>query len=91
MVLLVAYDLHNPGRDYDEVVSVIKAVGMWAHPQGSVWFVDTQQSPSQLRDSLKAAGDPNDEYFVVRLHQNWAAFKLDGDVAGWLKSNNRSW
>jgi hypothetical protein len=40
---------------------------------------------------LKAAGDPNDEYFVCRLQRNWAAWKMSEKVASWLKQSKRSW
>lgn len=92
MVLVITYDLHNPGRDYDDVIAVIKKrSNSWAHPQGSVWFVDTQLSPSEWRDALTAAGDPNDEYFVCRLRQSWAARNMDDDAVAWLKSTSRTW
>ena len=91
MVLIVTYDLHNPGRDYDAVADVPKAAGSWAHPQGSVWFIDTFLEPSDVRDRLKDAGDPTDEYFVARMRQHWAAFNTDSDATDWLKSPNRRW
>lgn len=66
-------DLHNPKRDYEKVEAVLKAVdGSWAHPQGSLWFLDTLREASWWRDRLKAAMDANDEVFVARLHGSWA-------------------
>lgn len=91
MILLITYDLHNPGQDYDNVIEVIKTAASWAHPQGSVWLVDTTRTPAEWRDTLKAAGDPNDEYFVSRLAHNWASMGMDKDVVAWLKSPARNW
>ena len=92
MILEIAYDLHNPGRDYDAVERVIKKAGSWAHPQGSVWLVDTLTSCSALRDALKAAADPNDEFLVVRLApRDWASSNMDKDVVAWLKDSARRW
>lgn len=91
MVLIVTYDLHQPGRDYSKVEKVLKSAGSWAHPQGSVWFLDTTINPSDWVDRLKAAGDPNDEYFVARMHQRWAARNMGQEVADWLKSPSRTW
>lgn len=91
MILSIAYDLHNPGRDYEDVISTIKSASSWTHPQGSVWLIDTTLSPSDWRDKLKAAGDPNDEYFVVKLTQNWASLNMDQPSVSWLKSSDRSW
>lgn len=91
MVLSISYDLHNPGRDYEDVVSTIKSAPSWTHPQGSVWLIDTTLTPSAWVDKLKAAGDPNDEYFVTRLAHNWASFKMDSSSVAWLKNPSRSW
>ncbi|HET7673775.1 MAG TPA: CRISPR-associated protein Cas2 [Candidatus Saccharimonadales bacterium] len=91
MVLQIAYDLHNPGRDYDDVIAAIKTASSWAHPQGSVWLIDTSSSPETWVNKLKAAGDTNDEYLVTRLTGNWASRNMDTDVADWLKSSGRTW
>lgn len=91
MILSISYDLHNPGRDYEDVISTIKSAPSYTHPQGSVWLIDTALSPSDWIDKLKAAGDPNDEYLVTRLAHNWASYNMDSSSAAWLKSPSRSW
>jgi hypothetical protein len=91
MILMVTYDLHNPGRDYEAIAEELKTATSWKHPQGSVWLLDTELEPSEWRDKLRAIGDDNDEYFIVRLRQNWAARKMDSDATSWLKSSSRSW
>ena len=91
MVHILTYDLHNPGRDYGAVVAAIKGMGSWAHPQGSVWFLDTSLSCGEIRDLVKAAGDPNDEIFVAQMHRHWASSNMDDDVVQWLKSPSRTW
>jgi hypothetical protein len=92
VIHIVTYDLHNPGRDYAKVEKVLKSAdGGWAHPQGSVWLIDTTQDPDWWCDRLKAAGDANDEYFVARLRQHWASYNMDKDCIDWLKSPSRRW
>ncbi len=91
MVLQLTYDLHNPGRDYDDVIKAIKTARSWAHPQGSVWLIDTDAAASDWVDKLKAAGDSNDEYLITCLTGNWAAWNTDADVISWLKSTDRNW
>ena len=91
MILSVTYDLHNPGRDYDNVIKTIKAAPSWCHPQGSVWFIDTSLSPSEWVDKLKAAGDPNDELLVIRVSKHWSSRNMDKDAVAWFKSSDRSW
>ncbi len=92
MILTVAYDLHNPGRDYPKIEAALKlADGAWAHPQGSVWLLDTSEEPSVWRDRLGALGDANDEFLVVRLQHNWASRHMDKAVVEWLKDPKRRW
>jgi len=91
MVLVVTYDLHAPGRDYEAISTLLKSARSWAHPQGSVWLLDTDREPAWWRDKLLEAGDSNDEYFVCVLRQNWASRNLDSSVAEWLKSPSRTW
>lgn len=93
MVLIINYDLHNPGRDYDSIVKVIESANSFTHPLGSVWFVDTNGTPAAWRNALSEAGDSNDEYFVARIHQppQWASFNLDNEAVAWLKNSARNW
>ena len=91
MILLVAYDLHNPGRDYDKVEKLLKSATSWCHPQGSVWLIDTNLTPATWRDKLKESGDKNDEYFVIQQKENWASSNMDKDATDWLKSPSRNW
>ena len=92
MILIVAYDLHNPGRDYPKVKAALEASdGGFVHPQGSVWLIDTADEPAVWRDRLGAAGDPNDEFLVIRLQHNWASRRMDKGAVQWLKDPRRRW
>jgi hypothetical protein len=91
MILVVGYNLHAEGRDYPAIEKLLKSARSWAHPQGSLWFLDTDRQPTWWRDELKKRGDKNDEYFVCRLRQNWATFNAGDAVNEWLKSPARTW
>lgn len=93
MILEVAYDLHNPGRDYARIGKLLESAdGGWAHPQGSVWFIDTIHPPISWIEALKKAGDANDEYLVTRVRDNeWASFNTDAKVVAWLQDGRRRW
>jgi hypothetical protein len=94
MVLTIAFDLHNPTRNYAAVTSAIKtkAGELWAHPQGSVWFVDTLDAPLEWATYLEEAGDSNDEFFVGRILANCAwSETTSADVSAWLQSPSRRW
>lgn len=91
MILLAAYDLHQPGRDYGAIEALLKsASGGFFHLQGSVWLLDTAESPKWWRDELRSRGDANDEYFVTLITRSWAGLKMDGG-GKWLKDPDRSW
>jgi hypothetical protein len=92
MILQVAYDLHNPGRDYDAVAKQLKtASGGYTHVQGSVWLIDTANEPAWWRAQLRDCGDRNDEYLVTRLRKHWAGFGLKQASVRWSKSEKRRW
>ena len=92
MLLLVAYDLHNPGRSYPPVEQAIKEAGnAWAHIEGSVWIVDTLLGTQEVMERVRAAADANDTVFVVRLQHDWWSVSLSAGVVDWLKDPARRW
>ena len=91
MVLMVSYDLHEPGRDYSRVINQIKeASGGYFHAQGSLWFIDTTSSTGWWRDELKGRVDGDDVFIVARLYRDWAGFNMSG-AAKWLNASERRW
>jgi hypothetical protein len=60
VILIVTYDLHNPGRDYNAIAAVLESADSFVHPQGSVWILDTEVEPAMWRDELKKAGDKSE-------------------------------
>lgn len=88
-VLLVGYDLRNPGRNYDDLYRAIMRYSH-CHALESMWFIDTQESPVQVRDKLCDVVDADDQIYVMRLRKNWAACRTE-DCSKWLKSEARSW
>jgi len=91
MILAVTYDLHNPGRHYDSVVAKLKSATSWCHPQGSVWFIDTAAAPEQWVEALTGVADPNDEFLVIRVQENWWSKNMDKAAVDWFKSSSRNW
>ena len=91
MVLLVSYDLKNPVREYDDLYESLSSYES-CHALESVWFLDTNNSPSDVRDELEASIDKDDVLFVVRPRKHWAGTSsLEDDVVRWLKSATRTW
>jgi CRISPR/Cas system-associated endoribonuclease Cas2 len=88
MVILVTYDLRQPGRNYQSVHDYLRR---YTHCKGmeSVWLLDTQSSCEKIRDDLNALIDTNDRTFVVRLAHNWNSWNYT--CAEWLNEPQRTW
>ena len=84
--LVVSYDLHAPGRNYDELHAAIKRLGAWAHVLESCWVVKTGYTVGQVRDHLMQHIDDNDSLLVWGSPGVWASFNIRPDVADWLKA-----
>jgi hypothetical protein len=87
-VILVTYDLKQPGRDYKPVHDYLRT---FTHCKGmeSVWLLDTARSTETIRDDLRNRIDSNDVVFVVRLMRQWNSWNYTcGD---WLNAPERSW
>lgn len=91
-VLLVSYDLKGDDSDYHQLIKALKSYGhgryCWA--QKSVWFLDTLQTPSEVRNYLRSYIKPGDDLFVVRLHKHWASSHTNNSTI-WLKNPDRRW
>jgi hypothetical protein len=88
-ILLVTYDLRQPGRNYQPMYDYLKRFSH-CHGLESVWLLDTTVTPEQVRDALKGIVDSNDALFVVRLFQNiWNSWNYT--CASWLNDAARNW
>lgn len=86
-VVLVTYDLMQPGRNYTPVYEYLKKF-TYCKGLESVWLLDTQKSPTSIRDDLTKLVDTNDKLFVVKITRDWASRHFScGD---WLNKSERS-
>ena len=88
-IYLVSYDLHQPGRDYSDLIAANKSYPSWAHAHESVWFVQTDQSASQVARHLFGYADSNDSLMVVKAAAEAAWYNLNPQVSEWLKERLR--
>jgi hypothetical protein len=87
-IILIGYDLNNPGQNYDSLIKAIKSYGTWWHHLDSTWIVKTSKSPSSVRDHLTQHMDKGDEILVVDISGQDAAWKgFNADGSKWLKNN----
>jgi hypothetical protein len=88
-MLIVSYDLANPGQNYENLVKKIKAYSAWARLGGSAYLIVTDATPVQVRDDLKQALDPNDKLFVGVAPPPSAWAGLPEEVAKWILENQK--
>ena len=49
---IISYDLRKPGRNYEEVLRVIKSYSAWARLGSSAYLVITTKKPDIIRDEF---------------------------------------
>ena len=84
MIVLITYDLKQPGRNYTDLYEAIKSFGDWQHPLESTWFVHVPDNTSLdlIVEKLKASADKNDFFFAVEITKNYQ---------GWLPKSFWTW
>jgi hypothetical protein len=87
-IILVSYDLKQPGRDYEPVWDYLKKFN---HCKGleSVWLLDTGVSPATIRDKLRQLIDSNDVVLAIRVARDWATSRFS--CGEWLNDPARNW
>lgn len=86
-VLIISYDLVNPGQNYESLLKLIKAYPGWARLGGSAYLISTSSTPVQVRDHLTQALDQNDKLFVGTLVAPSAWRGLPEEVSKWIHEN----
>ena len=76
--LFIAYDLMQPGQNYDAVRDRIKELGRWHQFQYSLFFVHTGFTPQEACAHVLTACDANDRLAVINC-----ADSLGGIVTTW--------
>ncbi len=88
-VLLVSYDLNRPGQNYPDL---IKTIERYTHCKAlkSMYFIDTAEDVTVVRDKLMKLIDGGDQLYVMRLRKHWAATRKD-QCTNWLQNSSRTW
>ena len=85
--LLVTYDLHKQGQNYECLIKKLKAYPGWCHLQQSVWLITTNNTCVQVRDNLNSCLDSNDKLFVAKLQGEAAWSGYSDQISKWIKEN----
>ncbi len=86
-VLIVSYDLVNPGTNYETLLKLIKGYGSWARLGGSAYLIQADQTPTQVRDHLSSALDENDKLYVGVAPRPSAWRGMPDAVSNWIQTN----
>ena len=85
--LFIAYDLNQPGQNYDGVRDRIKSLGAWHQFQMSLFYVNTEMSPAEAFAHIDAVMDANDRLAVINaaggIVTDWDRPPLDQINAIW--------
>jgi hypothetical protein len=86
-VLIITYDLVNPGQNYQALLQAIKASPTWARLGGSSYLIFTEQTPVQVRDDLMRVLDRNDKLYVGVAPPPAAWTGMPEEVSNWIRTN----
>ncbi|MCY4304939.1 MAG: hypothetical protein OXC62_09225 [Aestuariivita sp.] len=85
--LFIAYDLINPGQNYEQVKDRIKELGQYYHFQLSLFYVHTTFTPGDAWNHISKALDANDRLAVINaasgIVSNWDYPPVDAINAIW--------
>ena len=87
MIYIVSYDLIEPGQNYEQLLTLIKAERAWARLGGSAYLVDSDAPAVDLRDKYRKAIDGIDKLYVgfAKAPAAWAG--MPDDVSRWIKEH----
>jgi hypothetical protein len=88
-VLIISYDLTEPGKNYEPLLQRIKKLGGWARLGGSAYLVATSHTPVQVRDYLWEVMDKSDKLFVGMCPAPSAWVGMPNDVGEWILQNQK--
>lgn len=68
MLYLITYDITQPGRrDYRALHNAIKEYNSFIKPLESVWFINTTQSPAEIKAHLRKHMDATDRLLIISV------------------------
>ncbi len=83
MIIIIAYKLNNPSKDYMPLYTSIKSLASnWWRSFDSLWLIHTNLSPIEIKESLVSNLDSKDEIIVARV---------DGEITGYISAELHDW
>jgi hypothetical protein len=87
--MLIAYDIHPArGNAYDKVTQEIQSLGIWWHHLETVWIVQCEYTPTEIRDRLGLHIGEEDQLLVIDISRDAAKWVGVNDAGSkWLAEN----
>lgn len=91
--MLISYDLHSPGQDYERVAEAIKSLGSkCARIQYSLWYVKSTLTSKEAADRVWRYMDNNDSLIVIDASNDDAAWcNINSEVSDFLRQQWRTY
>ena len=87
--LFIAYDLMQPGQNYEAVRDKIKDLGQWHQFQLSLFYVHTGHSPQDAYAQVISVMDTNDRLAIIDASggvvSTWERPPIDAINAIWFQ------
>ena len=81
--VLITYDLHRPGQDYQLLFEAINSLGPARKILQSTWIVKTSMSATNVKNCLSGYIDLGDKLFVTQF-VFWSGIRLSQTDTQWL-------
>ena len=90
-ILLITYDLVNPGKNYGAVIKAINSSAISGIKIAtSTYLLKTSLNTTSLRDLISRSMDVNDKLYITAV-TNAAAWRgLDENISKWILDNQGS-
>ena len=82
---IIAYDLHDSDKNYNDVTEHIKRLGESKHILYSTWIVKTEKKIQDIFTLVRPAFDQNDNVFIARIGIGSCKEILPSEFSRWIK------
>lgn len=90
-VIIVTYDVNEFGKEYRLIYKHLDKYN-YCKSLNSVWLLDTEKEPSEIRDELKEITDNYGKIFIVKMSRSWSGWSGQNfGCADWLNNPKRNW
>jgi|SoiMethySBSTD1v2_1073268.scaffolds.fasta_scaffold2223038_1 hypothetical protein len=76
----VVYDLISPGQNYNAIIERIKSLGVYAHMQYSLFYLQSDLAMADVHALIREVMDPNDRLAVIWAHDAHVSNYPMGDL-----------